>query len=336
MIVTVFAGSMKNTLPASDTKKIFAKAFRGCAGFSPVIVSDGGDGFLDAIKSANPSLKEKKIDTLSADMKKIKCRVLVSETSAYIESSLSAGKAGTGSSILMRSTKGLGILIKKLYDGKRKIFIGIGGTMTADIGYGMLEALGLDVSSHSGTSILKRAAKTKKYPLLYGVSDVNSPLNGKNGATLYLKQKGASRGETIFLNAVFDETAESLGIEDREYMGSGGGIGAAIFLAGGKVVDNFAFMDKIIKIKKRIRESDAVAVNEGRFDIQSVKGKITGRIVKEALESGKKAFVISGSFEYNLKKAKLIKVNTPECRNKINYAEEFEKAAIKTKELIYG
>jgi len=330
------AGPMKKTLSAVETCRIAKKVFSSDKLFESMPVSDGGDGFLDAVKHALPDLKEIRINSYSCDMKKIKARVLYSKERAFIESALCAGVLKGKVSILRRSTLGLGVLINELYDNKSRVYVGIGGTLTADIGCGMLKELGFDAEEYDGTSVLKSIRKNKNYSLLYGISDVKSPLNGKNGASLYLKQKGANTAEKVLLEALFDETADNLKISGKKFSGSGGGIGAGIMISGGKVLDNFTFFEELTGIKRKIKESDIIIVNEGNFDRQSFEGKLTGRIVETAVKMKKRVFVISGGFDAEIKGIEKIKVNMPKKRNKTGYIREFMNAVQKTKEFIYG
>jgi len=336
VILFISSGAMKATLSAIETERIYKKVFSKCGTCKIIVTSDGGDGFLDTVKRAMPELKEKKYVTLSADMKKIKAKVLLSDKCAFIESSLSAGVCKGKMSILKRSTAGVGILINKLYDGKKKVYVGIGGTMTADMGRGMLEILGFETESYSGTNVLKSIKKNKKYPLLLGISDVISPLNGHNGSSLYFSQKRADKSERILLQAFFDETSYNIKIQNKKFLGSGGGLGAGIFLAGGKIADSFSFLNGPTGLREMLNKANIVIVNEGSFDAQSSKGKITGRIVKKSLKMKKRVIVLSGSFDSEIKGVEFIKVKIPRIKNRIGYKKEFEKAAIKTRELIYG
>jgi len=336
--VKVFAaaGAMKNTLSASDAGEELEKAFSGCGGFSLATVSDGGDGFLEFVKSAFPEAKEKKMKTLSCSLRQMTAKVLLTKDSVFVESASILKRDFKNLNILQRSSAGVGIIIKKIYDGKRRVYLGIGGTMTADIGCGMLEEMGCEVTRHPLTNVLMEAKCRMKYPLLTGISDVSNPLDTRNGASVYTGQKGASAEERILLRAFFDETAKRMRITGKRRMGSGGGLGAAVAIAGGKIADNFAFAERIQKLKQRINEADAVIVNEGNFDSQSLSGKLTGRIAEAGLRKGKRVFVIAGGFEAPLKGASFVKTAMPKAKTKEGYKREFYRAAKKTKELIYG
>lgn len=336
MKIFAAAGAMKGTLSCLETERIFNSVFDDCPSFSVLPVSDGGDSFLSFVKRMLPEMKERRLRTISCDGESIYSKVLVSKNCAFIESSLTCGIMKKFLPITQRTSEGVGILIKKLYDLKRTIYVGIGGTLTCDIGYGMLKALNVECSSYEGTNILKDSKKSRMYSLLAGIADVNSPLEGEYGAVMYLKQKRATTAEIKRIKNLLCKTSRTLNACNMKHAGSGGGLGLAMTLAGGRVADNFDFIDLSIGVKKRIKEADVVIVNEGAFDLQSKKGKLTGRIVEEALRQKKKAVIIAGGFNETPRGALEIKVKEPQKPSRENYIRNFYCAVKKTKELLYG
>lgn len=327
---------MKSTLNCIDTEKIYLKAFKSCMGFKTFPLSDGGDGFLLTMKRIFPELKEKKIKTLSCDGRIIHAKVLCGKDVAFIESALVCGVMKKHIPITDRSSEGVGILIKELYDKKRRVVLGIGGTLTCDIGYGMLKGLGMDCEAYIGTSVLKDLRNRKPYPLLCGVADVESFLEGEYGAVMYLKQKKATYSQIKRMKDYLNETSKKLKSERMKHSGAGGGLGLAVILAGGRVMGNFDFLNSVINLRREIKAADAIIVNEGSFDKQSMSGKLTGRIAQEALKDGKRVAILAGNFEIKPRKTLCIKVNMPVKKDKRNYRNEFLKSSIRTKELLYG
>ncbi|MDY6786526.1 MAG: glycerate kinase, partial [candidate division WOR-3 bacterium] len=212
--------SLKGTIEAAELCSIVRKVFGGSV--SDILpVTDGGDGFLNTVHFYNKHLNKVPVSTVNAEGETIEVSVLQDHSSVFIESADIIGlkQLHGDSDPLMRSTEGLGCIIKEFYDERKTVYIGLGGSATVDIGCGMLTSLGFKTVHYPGTNVLRNTISREQYPLLTGVCDVYNTLEGEKGAIVYAGQKGV-RSETMAgLAAMFQETSRNLGIEGMEYSG---------------------------------------------------------------------------------------------------------------------
>lgn len=300
--------SLKTTLESIDAVAVFNDELKDVSDKMIVPVSDGGDGFLNVMKSIKKNGKSQFIKISNSFQKKHEAEIYITDTEVFVESADIVGMKylKKKTSVLKRDTGDIGRICRKYYSESKKIILGIGGTSTADSGGKMLEEMGFDVKYFSDTAVLKEVERKEFYKNIYGIADVSVSLNGADGASLFTKQKGASNAEKIFLRKAFDSVSVKYRCSGKKYLGCGGGLGFAVEFAGGRIVDNFSYFDKMLKIKKRISSSDVFITCEGKFDEQSMLGKITGKMIEHALKESKQVFVITGETDFNISGVNLI------------------------------
>ena len=216
----------------------------------------------------------------------------------------------------------LGILIKKVIEDfpneVKEIIIGIGGTATIDFGLGALNKLGFEFINENNQPInpipenfnlIKGFIQSDylKIPLIKFVVDVNTKLLGQNNAIeIYGFQKGADREKINFIESGIKKVIELLqakgfSFNEFELNGAGGGIAAGfnIFLSS-EIIKAKDFIIKELMRKISLTESDYIITGEGKFDIQSFEGKITGEIIKAFNQTVKRIFIICGLVEKNI------------------------------------
>lgn len=268
----------------------------------PFAISDGGDGFLDAI-SENIELKEVKCIVCDPLMRRIESNYLVTEDTAYIELAKASGINLLTEKELnpfIASTYGFGEMINDaITKGYKKIVIGIGGSATDDGGSGMLEALGVKFNNGTlkemnnknlglinsiDTVVLEKKIKDVKFVVL---SDVTNPLLGPNGATyVFSPQKGAKKDDLPLLeNNMINYS--SFYPEFIDYPGSGaaGGVGYALktFLHA-EVVSGIDYILDLIKYDEIYTNYDLIITGEGKIDSQSLQGKVISSIMSKTKE----------------------------------------------------
>ena len=268
----------------------------------PFAISDGGDGFLDAI-SENIELKEVKCIVCDPLMRRIESNYLVTEDTAYIELAKASGINLLTEKELnpfIASTYGFGEMINDaITKGFKKIVIGIGGSATDDGGSGMLEALGVKFNNGTlkemnnknlglinsiDTVVLEKKIKDVKFVVL---SDVTNPLLGPNGATyVFSPQKGAKKDDLPLLeNNMINYS--SFYPEFIDYPGSGaaGGVGYALktFLHA-EVVSGIDYILDLIKYDEIYTNYDLIITGEGKIDSQSLQGKVISSIMSKTKE----------------------------------------------------
>ena len=214
------------------------------------------------------------------------------------------------------STFGIGVIIKKLIEkGHKKIYIGLGGSITNDLGLGMMKALGMkfyinNEQVHPYGYNMGNITKVSMDDLLMSdvkiicLSDVKSPLFGPTGAALmFAKQKGATDEMVVKLEEdakKIVEVIKEVTIECSSESGSGaaGGLGFAFktFLN----AEMKSGIDEIISISKvsdNIEEDDVIITGEGKFDNQSFEGKVISGIVNMAKSKKARVLVVAGYSE---------------------------------------
>jgi glycerate kinase len=222
---------------------------------------------------------------------------------------LSQGQANP----LRTTTFGTGQLIRAAADyGADKILLAVGGSATVDGGVGAAQALGWKFLDQNGTPIgfgggqLENIAQIIKpdelgLPEIEVLCDVDNPLCGENGAArTFGPQKGAT-AEIVErleygLNHLAEIVRQQLGEQIDKIPGSGaaGGLSAgAIAFMDAKLVSGVETIIKESGLAQEISDADWVITGEGRFDSQSLRGKVVSGITKVA-KSRAKVAVIAG------------------------------------------
>jgi glycerate kinase len=218
---------------------------------------------------------------------------------------------------LNTTTFGTGQLIQAATNyGADKILLAVGGSATIDGGVGAAQALGWKFLDSKGKQIgfgggqLERIAKIIKpgkidLPEIEVLCDVDNPLVGKDGAArVFAPQKGATPEMVEQLEAGLNRLAKvvkkQLGIEIDKIPGSGaaGGLAAgAIAFMSAKLVSGVETVIQESGLAKEIEDADWVITGEGRFDSQSLRGKVVSGITKSAILNQVKVCVIAGRVE---------------------------------------
>ena len=197
--------------------------------------------------------------------------------------------------------------------GKKEIILALGGSVANDGGAGAAAALGAEFYDEEGEKFvptggtLGRIAKidVEKMSARIGggnftaICDASNPLLGENGCAYALSaERGAktqAQREELEKNmAAYAEKTSVFGVNAKEeFTGAAGGLGyfTKAFLKGKTVSCTEWFWEKG-EIEKKIRQADVVICGEDEFDGKERDGRYCGKIVKTALETGKKVIVI--------------------------------------------
>lgn len=299
-LIDSFKGTITSLKLGQITKEVlesFGHSVTSCA------ISDGGDGFLDAIMENIETTKVfvKMHDPFS---RLINSYFLVSNGVAYIELAKASGinlVSGLELNPFIASTYGFGEMIDKAISmGYKEIVIGIGGSATNDCGSGMLEALGVKFNDGHLTSmnneklskivsvddsILRSKIKDVKITVL---SDVTNPLLGINGATyVFSPQKGACIENLPVLESNIKHFA-SFQEEYISYPGSGaaGGVGYALKTYLNALVESgIDYLLDLLDYDNLHKHYDLIITGEGKIDLQSLQGKVISRIIERTVSS---------------------------------------------------
>jgi len=215
---------------------------------------------------------------------------------------------------LAATTRGTGELVSRaLADGARRVWLAIGGSATVDGGVGMASALGwrfLDAHGREvglGGAELERIERIERPPQPIDVTvevlcDVDNPLLGPNGAArVFGPQKGATPPVVERLEGGLANLARvierDLGVDVTGVPGGGAagglGAGAVAFLDATLVSGVTAVMDAA-GLDDALVGADWVLTGEGRYDEQSLRGKVVSGVVERARRAGVKVGVIAG------------------------------------------
>jgi glycerate kinase len=214
------------------------------------------------------------------------------------------------------TTRGTGELIADaLRRGAARLVLTLGGSATNDGGTGAAAALGwrfLDTAGRDladGGAALGRLARLAPpaEPLcrvpVEALCDVTNPLCGERGAAaVYGPQKGATPDQIRELDLALGILAgcirETLGLDVAELPGAGaaGGFGAgAVAFLGARLVSGVDTVAGLAGLDERLREADWVVTGEGRFDEQSLQGKVVSGILRRAASGRPRVAVLAGS-----------------------------------------
>jgi glycerate kinase len=133
-------------------------------------------------------------------------------------------------------------------------------------------------------------------------TDVDNPLLGPQGASaVYGPQKGASPEDVILLDRALAHFAaviyRDLGVDVRTMPGAGaaGGLGAGLIaFLGARLRPGVEVVMEAVGLPDRIRAADIVVTGEGRFDDQSLRGKVPAGVLRAAEEARTPAVVLCG------------------------------------------
>lgn len=79
--------------------------------------------------------------------------------------------------------------------------------------------------------------------------------------------------------------------------GAGGGLGFGLALLGARLVPGADVVAEAVRLGDRIGEVDIVVTGEGRFDWQSLRGKVAATVAQAALSRGVPAILLAGQVE---------------------------------------
>ena len=286
-------------------------------------VSDGGDGFTTSLWGKNNFSRWKFLSYSANPLRRVQSQYLydIYTSTAVLESSLTLSSTILKSSeknILKLSSYGLGFDINRLLEVRKpkKLVIGVGGTSTNDLFFGGAYALGFKFLDSLGNEInplpenfmqIVKIIKPENFSRYEKISieiavDVKNPLLGPSGAAeVFAPQKGATQNDIHFLEKsseyLCDIIKRDLGVDitSKECCGAGGGIGGGLYaFLGGKFISGADFILVHTDFDNKLDSSDIVITGEGKFDSQSLEGKLTSNIIFRCQKKGKKVYVVCG------------------------------------------
>jgi glycerate kinase len=280
--VLIAPDSFKGSLTARAAAEAMAAGWRSERPGDRITLipqADGGEGTLDALEAAIDGAVRHRVPAVTGpDGRPVDATWLELPASdghgavAVVELAESSGLPLMQTpDPLGATTRGLGEVIAAALDaGAQELLIGLGGSASTDGGAGALEALAGHVPPPRGVTLL---------------TDVTSPLLGPAGAAaVFGPQKGATAAQVAQLEERLARLAAEVG-GDPSAPGAGAAGGTAFGFAtawGGAIVSGADYLARLTGLDAALATSDVLVTGEGRFDEQSLSGKVVGRLLEKA------------------------------------------------------
>ncbi len=249
-----------------------------------VPMSDGGEGFLDALGGPNRTTEVTGPlgDPVHAGWRLDGRRAVVEMAQASGLELLGGAEANDP---VAAATHGTGEVIAAAVDaGARRVLVGVGGSATTDGGLGALRALH-PLPRYRGVEIVVACDVRARF---------------LEAAELFAPQKGASPAQVALLARRLERLAqvylEDHGVDVRSLEGSGaaGGLAGGLAAIGATLVEGFEVVAEENDLYGRIEGADLVITGEGFLDAQSFEGKVVGGVAGLAAEAGVPVVAIVG------------------------------------------
>ncbi|MES2201282.1 MAG: glycerate kinase [candidate division FCPU426 bacterium] len=279
-------------------------------------LADGGPGTLQCLSGVKKNLSVH--DALGRPRRSQ--WLLAAPGLALIESSQAIGLTlipEKKRDALAADSFGLGqLLLAARRQGCGRILVGLGGSATSDGGTGMARALGWRFLDSAGRDLdagggsleaLERIIPPAKqaWKSVEVLCDVDNPLFGRNGAAqVYSPQKGAGPAEVRRLDKGLRRLASFFPARLSSMPGAGaaGGLGFGLkVFCGAKLVPGAATLMALADFEARLKKADAVVSGEGRFDSQSLRGKLPYIVALRAVKAKKSCALICGSVQSGIR-----------------------------------
>lgn len=322
--VLIAPDSFKESLDAIKVAKSIEKGWGKVFPKSKTMIcplSDGGEGFLDAL-SFNIRLDYRYaiVTDLTGNKRKIKYGWIPKQKTAVIETASIVGlhlvpKKDRKPELFTSYGVGEAIL-HAIQRGAKQVVLGLGGSGVNDGGAGIAQALGyllldayqkpigkgpLELQHISHIRKSEHYDKIKNIPITIA-SDVKNPYYGPQGATFVY---GPQKGITPELCPVIDNALKKfahiikkeLNIDIQKQPGSGaaGGMGGALFaFANGKFISGFQWIAQVSHLEEKLASVNFVITGEGQLDNQSFSGKVVGEMLCLAHAKDKTIIVLVG------------------------------------------
>jgi glycerate kinase len=251
--------------------------------------SDGGPGFVGVLASRLGELRHNEVcgpldspGEGSVDAEWVFDPITdPARPTAYIECAQACGLTLLGGPPTVQTavaahTYGVGQLIDAaLSAGSARIAVGLGGSSTTDGGRGMIDALGgLQTARERLAGIELIVASDVEHPLLgpMGAAHVFGPQKGADPATVdLLEQRLTDWGAVL-------DAAAGRPVSGEAGAGAAGGLGAALLALGGRRESGAAIIAEHTRLADDVAVAELVITGEGRFDDQSLHGKVVSAL----------------------------------------------------------
>lgn len=351
--------SFKGTLSAIEVCNIMKSSIKNLyedANIISVPVADGGEGTVDAFLYALGGEKKSVWVSDAFNEQKILAHyAMLKDNIAVIEMAACAGLPLVKNRLEPDKTTTFGVgelIIDAINSGAKKIILGLGGSATNDGGCGMAVALGVKFKDEQDQEFIPTGgtlsqiykidmnniySKIKDVEFI-SMCDVDNPLCGRLGASaVFAPQKGADEDMVKSLDEGLAHLAKiikrDLHIEVKDIKGAGaaGGLGAgSIAFLQSKLTKGIDVILDTINFDELVSKADIVFTGEGKFDSQSLHGKVVMGVANRSQKYKTPVIVVTGAIGENIQEAYNKGITAIFSINKEPM--EFSKSALKSKE----
>lgn len=351
--------SFKGTLSAIEVCNIMKSSIKNLykdANIISVPVADGGEGTVDAFLYALGGEKKSIWVSDAFNEQKILAHyAMLKDNIAVIEMAACAGLPLVKNRLEPDKTTTFGVgelIIDAINSGAKKIILGLGGSATNDGGCGMAAALGVKFKDEQDQEFIPTGgtlsqiykidmnniySKIKDIEFI-SMCDVDNPLCGRLGASaVFAPQKGADEDMVRLLDEGLAHLAKiikrDLHIEVKDIKGAGaaGGLGAgSIAFLQSKLTKGIDVILDTINFDELVSKADIVFTGEGKFDSQSLHGKVVMGVANRSQKYKTPVIVVTGAIGENIQEAYNKGITAIFSINKEPM--EFSKSALKSKE----
>ena len=351
--------SFKGTLSAIEVCNIMKSSIKNLykdANIISVPVADGGEGTVDAFLYALGGEKKSVWVSDAFNEQKILAHyAMLKDDIAVIEMAACAGLPLVKNRLEPDKTTTFGVgelIIDAINNGAKKIILGLGGSATNDGGCGMAAALGVKFKDEQDQEFIPTGgtlsqiykidmnniySKIKDVEFI-SMCDVDNPLCGRLGASaVFAPQKGADEDMVKSLDEGLAHLAKvikrDLHIEVKDIKGAGaaGGLGAgSIAFLQSKLTKGIDVILDTINFDELVSKADIVFTGEGKFDSQSLHGKVVMGVANRSQKYKTPVIVVTGAIGENIQEAYNKGITAIFSINKEPM--EFSKSALKSKE----
>ena len=322
MKIVIAPDSFKGTASQSEVSKNIESGWRSVRPQDEIVLlpmADGGEGTLETIASLSPDSIKVNVKVNYYQDKIIDSHwLLLKDGTAIVELAVACGLTLMERlDPLGAHTYGFGQLLKSAASDKRvkKIIACVGGSASTDGGSGAIAALGAKMLDSRGADVvLGGAGLTELAQIQVGqvipapaggltiLVDVNNPLLGSEGAAkVFSPQKGALPSEIEILENGLLRFQQVSNHSDFTGAGAAGGTPFGLSLIWPTTVAlGSVEISKLIGLESAISECDILITGEGRFDTQSLHGKVVGTLIDIAQRLDKQYQLCVGSSEIPL------------------------------------
>ena len=321
MNVLIAPDKFKGSLTASEVCNAIEQGllqFDETLTIEKIPLADGGEGSLEIIEQ-HLDLQTVSLEVSDPLGRSIKASYRLSETTAYIEMAAASGLdllKEDERNCLFTSSLGTGQLILDAYSrGITQIYLFVGGSATNDAGMGILNALGVRALGNDqflkpiGSSLLDLTGFDETKQRIHAteisftvVCDVKNLLFGPQGAAfVYAPQKGADSRSVELLDQGLRNFAQvvlkqqGISVDNFEGAGAAGGVAAGIkafFPA--NIRSGIEAIIEIVGLAEAVAAADLIITGEGKFDHQTLEGKVVHGVHHLCSRYQKRMAVICG------------------------------------------